>query len=94
MRAAAVRSAAPSLDGGRLGVYVTRRFGLGDALRLAVRMALGGWRKDHAVTERHARAVDIESHRALHVMNDGELMLMQPPLQYRVRPGALRVLAP
>jgi diacylglycerol kinase family enzyme len=31
---------------------------------------------------------------ALHVLVDGELRLLQPPLRYTVRPGALRVIAP
>ena len=28
------------------------------------------------------------------VRNDGEVTLLKPPLRYRVRPGALRIMAP
>ena len=84
----------PVLDGSRLGVYLIQRFGFRDALRLVLRMALGRWRGDSSVVEHHAGAVDIEARQAVHAMNDGELTLLQPPLRYRLRPGALRVLVP
>jgi len=32
--------------------------------------------------------------RSVRVMNDGEVLLLTPPLEYRIRPGALRVIAP
>jgi diacylglycerol kinase family enzyme len=39
--------------------------------------------------------VKIETrHQHLRVAFDGEVALMHPPLQYRSRPGALRVMAP
>ena len=82
------------LDGGRLGVYVIRRLGLTEAFRLCMRMVVGRWRSDEAVAEHSAGAVDIDSRRSLQVMNDGELASLEPPLRYRVRPGALRVLVP
>ena len=84
----------PVLDGGRLGVYLIQRFGLRDAVRLVVRMAFGRWRGDTSVMEHQVGTVDIEARQAVHAMNDGELTLLQPPLQYRLRPGALRVLVP
>ncbi len=82
------------LDGGMLGIYVIRRLGLWEALRLSVRMAMGRWRDDDAVREHVAEKVDIDHRRPLQVMNDGELSAIMPPLHYRVRPGALRVLVP
>jgi diacylglycerol kinase family enzyme len=83
------------LDGGHLTLYVARRYGLWWWVRGAVGMLLGTWRGGRLVHERAARAVTIGSPRtALRVMNDGEALLLAPPLAYRVRPGALRVIAP
>ena len=82
------------LAGGKLGVYVIRHLGIVEAARLLLRMALGRWRHDDALTEQHAATVDIVSRRPLQVMNDGELATIAPPLRYRIRPGALRVLVP
>ena len=83
-----------SLEGGTLGLYIIRRLGITEVLRLAVRMMLGRWRSDAAVAEHQAGEIDVESRRPLEVMNDGELSSIAPPLRYRVRPGALRVLVP
>lgn len=33
-------------------------------------------------------------HRRLEVSLDGEVLMMENPLQYRIRPGALRVIVP
>ena len=82
------------LDGGRLGLYVIPRLGPWRAVRLVLSVALGRWRTNAAVVEREAGEVVIASRTALHVMNDGEMLLLDPPLTYRIRPGALRVLAP
>lgn len=82
------------LQSGQIGIYVIQRIGVRDVVRLAARMALGRWRQDSAVSERLAKQVEVSARNALHVMNDGELMLMQPPLRYRVRAAALRVLVP
>ncbi len=75
-------------------MYVIRRLGLWQALRLTLRMATGRWRDDAAVDEHAAGAVDIGGRRPLQVMNDGELSVIAPPLRYRLHPGALRVLVP
>ncbi len=83
----------PVLDGGVLGIYVVGRLGARSLLGLALRLLLG--RRNTALHEQVAHAVDILGRdRALHVMNDGELAMLAPPLRYRLRPGALRVLVP
>ncbi len=83
----------PVLDGGVLGVYVVGRLGARSLLGLAMRLLLG--RRNPLLRERSARSVDIAGpDRALHVMNDGELSLLTPPLRYRLRPAAMRVLVP
>ncbi len=82
------------LDGGRFTVYVVERFGPRQIFQLLGRVMLG-LRQHEPIAERHAVAVDLVSTAgAVHVMNDGEFRLIQPPLRYRVLPGALRVLAP
>ncbi|HEV7267474.1 MAG TPA: diacylglycerol kinase family protein [Falsiroseomonas sp.] len=84
-----------SLDAGQLTLYVARRYGLWWWVRAAVGMFLGSWRGGRLVHERAAREVTIASPRtALRVMNDGEALLLNPPLTYRIRPAALRVIAP
>ncbi|SFK26910.1 diacylglycerol/lipid kinase family protein [Falsiroseomonas stagni] len=87
--------AKPRLDAGELGLYVARRYGAWWWVRLTLGMALGTWRGDRLVHERAAREVTIHTPRtALRVMNDGEAVLLPPPLIYRTHPGALRVIAP
>lgn len=87
--------AKPRLDAGELGLYVARRYGAWWWVRLMVGMFLGTWRGAQLVHERAAGTVTIHAPRtALRVMNDGEAVLLPPPLVYRTHPGALRVIAP
>ncbi len=83
------------LNGGRLGFYVANRTGRFGLLRLAFRALVG--RLERA-QEFEAFCIDearIESgHRSLLVSTDGEITRMTPPLHYRIRPAALRVLVP
>ena len=87
------RLARPRLDGGTLVLYAVG----GGAARLVgfvLRVLTGRWQHDPAlkVWARPALTIDRRG-RAVRVMNDGELILLQPPLRYQVRPGALTVLA-
>jgi diacylglycerol kinase family enzyme len=83
------------LDDGLLSLYVAQhptRLGL---LRFAFDALRGklGSERDFDVLE--AAAFEIETHRhRLHVATDGEVTMMDAPLRYRVRPGALTVLVP
>lgn len=84
------------LDGGRLGVYVARHRTMFGLLRLLVRLALGGWHSDdelQCLSMSHL-AVTSPTRRRLKVSCDGEVLRMVPPLHFRIRPGALRVLVP
>jgi diacylglycerol kinase family enzyme len=90
-----LRFARPRLDLGQLGVYIVHPAGLTGYLALAFALAMGRWRQDSAVKEFCTDAAKLDSRwRAIQVMNDGEISLVRPPLQYRIRPGALLVLAP
>jgi diacylglycerol kinase family enzyme len=67
------------------------RWGL---FRLTLR-ALAGWLRESDLEAVEAREVWIDiRHHATDVSTDGEVARMTPPLHYRTRPGALRVILP
>lgn len=81
-----------ALDGGRLWVYAMRASGRRSLLWLAVRVLFGDTRELEALP---ASTVVIEvNRRRLSVALDGELAELAPPLECRIRPGALGVLVP
>jgi diacylglycerol kinase family enzyme len=83
------------LDGGVLAAYVFSRLKLIDALRIGLPALIGRWSGDEAVDEFEAAQLSISSRRpSLRVMNDGEPLLLETPLEFRVRPAALVVLSP
>lgn len=85
----------PRLDEGELVLYRPRRFGLAWLLRMLLAMALGRWQAQREVDVMRLPAFSLLARRAhLTVMNDGEALLLALPLEYRIAPGALRVLAP
>ena len=83
------------LDKGELSLYITHRTGRLGLIRLALRALFGGVRKEKDFTAMRTKEVWIKTrHRRLRVARDGETAVMEPPLHYRVRPSALRVIAP
>jgi len=84
-----------SLRGGRLSIYTTtRRTRLG-LVALALRAVLGRLRQARDFSTAAACRVRIDSpHRRLLVATDGEVTAMETPLEFRVLPAALPVLAP
>lgn len=83
------------LDDGLLSLYVAQRPTRLGLLRFAFDALRGklGSERDFDVVE--AAGFEIDTHHPrLHVATDGEVTVMNPPLRYRVRPGALTVLAP
>lgn len=84
-----------ALDRGRLSLYLTHRMGRFGLLQLAI-MALFR-RLDQARDFDVLTARDFEvrtGHRRLRVATDGEVVVMEAPLRYRLRPQALRVIVP
>lgn len=83
------------LDEGVLSLYVAQhptRLGL---LRFAFDALRGRLGQERDFDVLHAPAFDIDTHkRRLLVATDGEVTAMNPPLRYRMRPGALTVLVP
>jgi diacylglycerol kinase family enzyme len=64
-------------------------------IRLALRALLGGLRQERDFLAFTTKDISIGTqHKRVRVALDGEVTIMEPPLHFRVRPGALRVLAP
>lgn len=84
-----------SLCEGRLGVYLSRRTGRFALLRLAFRALIGRLKQAKDFEAHRLPEVLIRSaRRRLRVAVDGEVVTMRPPLHYRIRAQALRVVAP
>ena len=84
------------IDAGHLSLYVAHRTGRLGLLRLAWRALFGGLRDEQDFDALCTKEVAIETRRPkrVRVATDGEVTIMTTPLNYRVRPGALRVLVP
>jgi YegS/Rv2252/BmrU family lipid kinase len=83
------------LDRGELTLYVLKHFTFGDFVRLTSGMLMGRWRDDAALTIESIQGVTINSKKnAVKVMFDGEVETMPMPLTFRIRPKALRIIAP
>lgn len=83
------------LDGGKMSFYVTNRSGRLALMRLMLRALIGRLRQATDFDALEATEVLIETrHKRLRVATDGEVEMMSSPLQYRIRPGALTVIAP
>ncbi len=85
-----------SLTGGLLCLGVAhRRIGRWGLVRLAFRALFGRLGREHDFTILATTELRIASrHKRLPVSIDGEVVLLETPLDYRIRPGALRVIAP
>lgn len=85
----------PRLDSGELVLYVTEKMTPWRFVALAFGVLVGRWRGRPGLTRITATEFTIHSRRKLlRVMNDGESVLLAPPLAYRIRPGALKVIVP
>jgi diacylglycerol kinase family enzyme len=84
-----------NLSSGELCIYVVKeQTRLGLAL-LPFKVALGLNRRERDIELLRARHCEISGRRAsVTIAADGEVLAMTTPLHYRIRPGALRVLAP
>jgi diacylglycerol kinase family enzyme len=83
------------LDEGVLSVYFTSRTGRFGLLRMAVRALLGRLEQAADFGSLVVPAVRVHTRkRTLEAALDGEVTRLTPPLVYRIRPGALRLLVP
>ncbi len=83
------------LDRGLLSLYLTHRMGRFGLLHLALMALLRRLDQARDFDVLTAREFVVKTgHRRLRVATDGEVTVMEPPLQYRLRPGSLRVIVP
>ena len=83
------------LDAGKLSLYLTNRTGRLGLIRLALRALFGGLRQEKDFLALRTEEIWLGTkHRRLRVALDGEVTVMEPPLNYRVHSRELRVLAP
>jgi diacylglycerol kinase family enzyme len=84
-----------SLDDGRLCVLVMRKKTRRGLLAASVRALLGKTRRDDMVRLDGVERLRVDSRRShVAVSLDGEVLRTKPPLDYRIRKQALRVIAP
>lgn len=83
------------IDRGSLTCYIIRSLRVRDALRLGAEMFAGRWRDDEVIEFEKVRTLTVHSKRPkLAVTMDGEIETLDTPLQFRIRPRSLSVLAP
>ena len=84
-----------TLDSGQLCVLALRKKGRWGLFAAAVRALLGRTRDDDMIRLDAVEELRVESHRShLTVSIDGETEQLPSPLTYKIRKGALRVMAP
>ena len=83
------------LDSGKLSLYVSQGRGRAGLLLLALRALVGRLHQAEDFQALTAESIVVETrHSRLHVATDGEVAVMDTPLEYRIRPRALRVIVP
>lgn len=84
-----------TLQSGQMGVYTIVTQGLWERIMLLLRLKLGGWKKEPGVVERIARHVRVKTHRRVEKITlDGEVHMLQTPLEFHVKPRALKLIVP
>jgi diacylglycerol kinase family enzyme len=83
------------LNGGHLSLYMTPHTGRFGLSRMALKALFGRLSQEKDFVSLCIDEVLIESRRRqLRVATDGEVSMMETPLHYRIRKGALRVIVP
>ena len=84
-----------TLDDGKLCVMVMRSKGRAGFVAATARALVGRTRANDMVRIDGVERLRVASRRSqLAVSLDGEVCHIKPPLDYRIRPGALKVVAP
>jgi YegS/Rv2252/BmrU family lipid kinase len=84
-----------SLENGVLSVYFLHRGGRWGVLKLLFRTVIGRLKQWRDFEEIETRAITIDTRKKkIMVALDGEVVVMQMPLEYRILPKALTVIAP
>jgi diacylglycerol kinase family enzyme len=83
------------IDAGHLSLYVAQRPTRLGLVRMAFSALFGRLKQARDFDVLHSGELLVETrHKRLRVATDGEVTVMNTPLRYRIRPGALMVLAP
>lgn len=83
------------LDGGRLGLYFPHRGGRIGVIILLLKTVFGVLRQAKEFETISTESVTLRTPKPrVMIAVDGETVMMDSPLEYRIRPGYLRVLAP
>jgi diacylglycerol kinase family enzyme len=83
------------LNKGELSLYMAHRTGRWGLVRLALRALLGHLGEEKDFLAMCTREVKIMTrHKRIRVAFDGEIDILETPLNYSVRPGALNVVVP
>lgn len=83
------------LHHGVLAAYVSQHPSGWAMARAVIRAMLGRFKSDPHIVHFEADEIDISGRRSrVRLANDGEIETFDLPLQYRIRPGALKVLVP
>jgi diacylglycerol kinase family enzyme len=82
------------LDAGTLGIVAARLEAPGEAARLARLQASGPSRRPAGWLEWSDSSFEVRSGQPVEVGVDGEAVLLDPPIRFRIVPGALRVRIP
>ncbi|MFL9926066.1 diacylglycerol kinase family protein [Herbaspirillum lusitanum] len=84
-----------SMTQGLLSIYVCHRTGRLGLLRLALNALFGRLHQAHDFDALTATNILIETRKSrMRVATDGEVTVMQTPLQYKIRPASLKVIVP
>jgi diacylglycerol kinase family enzyme len=84
------------LNGGRLSAYLAPWVHARELPGIFALALVGRSKEKHVLESFVARELQAETpgHRSLRVAIDGEVVRMTPPLLFRIRPQALRVIVP
>lgn len=83
------------LDGGHLSLYLTPHAGRFGLLRMSLRALFGKLNQEKDFVSLRTEEARIETtHKQLRVAMDGEVSMLETPLHYKIRRGALRVIVP
>ncbi len=85
-----------SLDAGYFTVYISKHSSQWGMLKSVLMWILGRWNEDREITVIRATEleIDVKRKRRIAVMMDGELEKLILPIRVKLRPKALRVIAP
>jgi YegS/Rv2252/BmrU family lipid kinase len=83
------------LDAGRLSIYTTQRCTTGGLVMLLLHALFGRLKQARDFTALRARILRVETpQKRLRVATDGEVSVMETPLQFEIRPRSLNVIVP